>query len=234
MRNERAIPRTAPSLFPGEKWMDSFAKRWERSDDRPFSVKVKEAVRPPGPLKPRLDEAIKRIELQIQRLDLASNRFQERDKTIFNRIVDAYTKHDTARANVFASELVEIRKMEKMIIHARLALEQIALRLKTVTELGDVAVTLLPVVSVIRNIKAGMASISPQAEKELGEISNLLSGIVLDAGSITGMTINFETVNEDAQKILEEAAAIAEQKMRETFPELPGKVPTTGGELPRI
>ncbi|MBS7637567.1 hypothetical protein KEJ49_01575, partial [Candidatus Bathyarchaeota archaeon] len=66
--------------------MDAFAKRWERPDDRPFSMKVKEAVRPPGPLKPRLDEAIKRIELQIQRLDLASNRFQERDKTIFNRI----------------------------------------------------------------------------------------------------------------------------------------------------
>jgi division protein CdvB (Snf7/Vps24/ESCRT-III family) len=214
--------------------MDAFAKRWEKPDERPFSQKVKEAVRPPGPLKPRLDEAIKRIELQIQRLDQASLRFQERDKTIFNRIVDAYTKHDSARANVFASELVEIRKMEKMIMHARLALEQISLRLKTVTELGDVAVTLLPIVGVIRNIKTGMASISPQAEKELGEIGNLLSGIVLDAGSITGMTINFETVNEDAQKILEEAAAIAEQKMKETFPELPGKVPTSGGEIPRI
>ena len=180
----------------------SFANRWEKSNEPSFSAKVKDAVRPPGPLKPRLDGATKRIEMQIQRLDQASNRFQERDKTIFNRIVDAYAKHDTARANVFANELAEIRKMEKMIFHAKLALEQITLRLKTVTELGDVAVTLLPVVGVISDIKTGMAAISPQAEKELGEIGNLLSGIVVDAGAVTGMTINFESVNEDSAKIL--------------------------------
>lgn len=203
--------------------MDSFATRWERTDNASLSTKVKEAVRPPGPLKPRLDAAIKRIDLQIQRLDQASNRFNERDKAIFNRIVDAYSKHDTARASVLANELAEIRKMEKMIMHARLALEQITLRLRTVTELGDVAVTLLPVVGVIRDIKTGISSISPQAEKELGEIGNLLSGIVVDAGAVTGSTINFESANEDSQKIIEEAAAIAEQRMKETFPDLPGK-----------
>jgi division protein CdvB (Snf7/Vps24/ESCRT-III family) len=200
----------------------SFANRWEKSNEPSFSAKVKDAVSPPGPLKPRLDGATKRIEMQIQRLDQASNRFQERDKTIFNRIVDAYAKHDTARANVFANELAEIRKMEKMIFHAKLALEQITLRLKTVTELGDVAVTLLPVVGVISDIKTGMAAISPQAEKELGEIGNLLSGIVVDAGAVTGMTINFESVNEDSAKILDEAQTIAESRMKDTFPELPG------------
>lgn len=203
--------------------MDTFATRWERTDNTSLSTKVKEAVRPPGPLKPRLDAAIKRIDLQVQRLDQASNRFNERDKAIFNRIVEAYSKHDSARASVLANELAEIRKMEQMIIHARLALEQITLRLRTVTELGDVAVTLLPVVGVIRDIKTGISSISPQAEKELGEIGNLLSGIVVDAGAVTGSTINFESANEDSQKILEEAAAIAEQRMKETFPDLPGK-----------
>ena len=200
----------------------SFANRWEKSDRPGVGAQVKDALHPPGPLKPRLDGATKRIEMQIQRLDQASNRFQERDKAIFNRIVDAYAKHDTARANVFANELAEIRKMEKMIFHAKLALEQITLRLKTVTELGDVAVTLLPVVGVISDIKSGMSAISPQAEKELGEIGNLLSGIVVDAGAVTGMTINFESVNEDSAKILEEAQTIAESRMKDTFPELPG------------
>jgi len=211
--------------------VDSFAGRWEKKDEPSFSAKVKEAVHPPGPLKPRLDAATKRIEMQIQRLDQTSNRFGERDKSIFNRIVDAYSKHDTSRANVFANELAEIRKMEKMIFHVKLALEQIVLRLKTVTELGDVAVTLLPVVGVISNIKNGMAAISPQAEKELGEIGNLLSGIVVDAGAVTGMTINFESVNEDSAKILEEAQTIAESRMKETFPELPGKAGQLGSSL---
>ncbi|MEM2947771.1 MAG: hypothetical protein QXN96_06015 [Candidatus Bathyarchaeia archaeon] len=122
---------------------ERFSKRWdERRDEQPITERIKEAVRPPGPLKPRLDMAVRRIELQIQKLDQASERFSQRDKSIFARIVDAYTKHDMARANVFANELAEIRKMEKMIMQARLALEQIVLRLRTVSELGDVVSTL--------------------------------------------------------------------------------------------
>jgi division protein CdvB (Snf7/Vps24/ESCRT-III family) len=39
---------------------------------------------------------------------------------------------------------------------------------------------------------------------------------------VTGMTINFESVNEDSAKILDEAQTIAESRMKDTFPELPG------------
>jgi len=212
---------------------EKFSKRWEeRQDYVPLGTRVKETVRPPGPLKPRLDFAIRRIELQVQRLDNASDRFTERDKSIFVRIVEAYTKHDMPRANVFANELAEIRKMEKMIMHARLALEQIVLRLKTVSELGDVVTTLAPAVGVLRTVKAGMASIFPEAERELGQIGNMLSGIIIDAGQSTGLTINFETANEDAQKILTEAATVAEQKIKEKFPELPAGIPSLGEKAP--
>ena len=212
--------------------MSKFAKRWERKEGPSLVTKIKETVLLPGPLKPRLESVVKRIEMQIQRLDHASDRFSERDKSIFNRVVDAYMKHDKARANIFANELAEIRKMEKMILHARLALEQIALRMRTITELGDIAVTLTPAVGVIRNIGGGMADVSPQAEKELGEIGNLLSGIVMYAGQVTGPTLDFEMINEDSKNILNEAAIIAEQRMKESFPELPSLVAPTGEEAP--
>ena len=212
---------------------EKFAKRWEeREIPTPFTTKIKEAVRPPSPLKPRLNFAIRRIELQVQRLEQAGDRFSERDKSIFARIVEAYTKHDMPRANVFANELAEIRKMEKMIMHARLALEQIVLRLKTVSELGDVVSTLAPAVGVLRGVRSGMANIFPEAEKELGQIGTLLSGIIIDAGQSTGLTINFETANEDAQKILNEAATVAEQRIKEKFPELPAGIPAVGEKAP--
>jgi len=199
-----------------------FAKKWEEGQsEQPFTDRIKEAVRPPGPLKPRLDFAVRRIEMQVQRLDRATDKFNQRDKSIFAKIVDAYTKHDMPRANVFANELAEIRKMEKMIMHARLALEQIVLRLRTVSELGDVVSTLGPAVGVLRTVKTGMANVFPEAERELGQIGNLLSGIIVDAGQSTGLTINFDTANEDAQRILTEAATVAEQKIKEKFPELP-------------
>ncbi len=210
-----------------------FAKKWEKDyGEGPITKRIKEAVRPPGPLKPRLDFAVRRIELQIQRLDKATDRFSERDKTIFKRIVDAYSKHDMPRASVFANELAEIRKMEKMIMHARLALEQIVLRLSTVSELGDVVSTLAPAVGVLRSVRNGMSAIFPEAEREIGQIGNLLSGIIIDAGQSSGLSINFETANEDAQKILTEAATVAEQKIKDKFPELPAGMPAIGEKTP--
>ncbi|HEX9261056.1 MAG TPA: Snf7 family protein [Candidatus Bathyarchaeia archaeon] len=206
---------------------ERFAKKWEtRREEQPFTNRIKDAVKPPGPLKPRLDFAVRRIELQVQKLDQATERFTQRDKSIFARIVDAYTKHDTARANVFANELAEVRKMERLIINARLALEQIVLRLRTVSELGDVVSTLGPAVGVLRSVKAGLTSVFPEAESELGEIGNMLSGIMIEAGQgSSGMTLNFDSVNEDAAKILNEAATVAEQRIKEKFPDLPPGMP---------
>lgn len=195
--------------------------------EKPFYTKIKDAVLPPSPLKPRLKIAIKRIKLHVQRLDKAAGRLSERDKFIFKQVVKAYSKRDMLRANVFASELGEIRKMEKMIMHARLALEQIVLRLRTVSELGDVVSTLSPTVGVLRSVRTGMVSVLPEAERELGQIGNLLSQIVIDAGQSTGLNINFEETNEDAQKILNDAASVAAQKVKEKFPELPVEVPST-------
>ncbi len=212
---------------------ERFAKRWEEPQhQQPLTTRIKESLKPPGPLKPRLDMAIRRIELQVQRLDQANERFSERDRKIFARIVDAYTKHDMARANVFANELAEIRKMEKMIMHGRLALEQIVLRLRTVSELGDIVTTLAPAVGVLSTVRNGMSSIFPEAERELGQIGSLLNGIMIDAGQSTGLTINFESANEDAQKILTEASSVAEQRIKEKFPELPAGIPEVGEKTP--
>jgi len=206
---------------------ERFAKKWEaKRDDEPMKTKLIEAVRPPPPLKPRLDFAVRRIELQVQKLDQATDRFSQRDKAIFARIVDAYAKHDSARANVFANELAEVRKMSKLIMNAKLALEQITLRLRTVSELGDVVSTLGPAVGVLRSVRAGLVSVFPEAENELGEIGNMLSGIMIEAGQGSGMTLNFDTVNEDASKILAEAATVAEQKVKDKFPDLPPGMPS--------
>ena len=45
--------------------------------------------------------------------------------------------------------------MSRLIINAKLALEQITLRLRTVSELGDVVSTLGPAVGVLRSVKSG-------------------------------------------------------------------------------
>ena len=198
----------------------SFEKRWEKKDGHSTSSKVKEAINPSEPIKSRLDALIRRIELENQRLEQASVRFQERRRVIFNKVVDAYSRHDAISANVYANEVAAIGKMEKMIFDAKLALEQVAIRTRTATGLGDVTVTLSPVKGVMKGIKSGVNSVTPQAEKELMEINDLLNGIVIDAGAVTEMNINFESVNEDSSKIIKEAQIIVESRIDKAPPKL--------------
>lgn len=207
---------------------EHFAKKWEsQREENSFVDALREVARPQPPLKPRLDYAIRKLELQITRLDQANERFSQKDKALFAKIVDAYSKHDTAHANIYANELAEVRKMERLVMNARLALDQVALRIKTVTELGDVVSTLGPCIGVLRSVSVGMCGVLPEAENELGEIGNMLSGIMFEAGSNAGMSLNFNSVNEDASKILAEAAVVAEQKVSANFPDLPPGMPTS-------
>jgi division protein CdvB (Snf7/Vps24/ESCRT-III family) len=204
----------------------SFAKKWEKKDDPSTYDKVVESIKPSDPLKTKLMESIRRIELENQRLDQAYSRFQEHDKALFDKAVESYKVHDDKRASIYANEVAEIRKIERMLLQTKLALEQIALRMRTSTELGDVAASLLPVVETMNDLKLGIASINPQTEKGMGDLGDLLSGMVANVGVVTMGPINFEAVNDDASKILGEAQFVAESKISNGFPPLPGE--TTG------
>ena len=218
---------TATFPFEDVNLSERFAKKWEnKREESSFTDSLREVVRPPAPLKPRMDFAIRRLDLQINKLDQASERFTQKDKALFAKLVDAYAKHDIARANVYANELAEVRKMEKLVMNARLALDQVQLRLRTVTEFGDMVSTLGPVIGVLRSVSTGLVGVFPEADRELGDIGNMLSGLMLDAGLNSGSTMNFDSVNEDTAKILEEAATVAEQKISANFPELPPGLPT--------
>ncbi|MGD0395330.1 MAG: Snf7 family protein [Nitrososphaerales archaeon] len=206
--------------------MSAFAGKWEKQNNQSFGGKVKDSVRNPGPLKPRLDLAVRQIQVQVAKLDSTSTKLRERDNSIFGKVVASLQKHDTQHASVYANELAEIRKMNKMVTQAKLALEQIVLRLNTITELGDIVVTLTPAMAVIRNVKQGLVGVLPEAESEIGEISGLLSSILVDAGTVGGYSLNFEAANEDAERILSEASAVAEQRMKEKFPEIPSTLPS--------
>jgi len=203
-----------------------FAGKWENEEKIPLHEKIKDKVRPPGSLKPRLDKANKRMQIQIQKLNKAAKHFSERDKSLFTKTVKAYSKHDLVRAKVYANELAEIRKTKKQIMDTKLALEQISLRLGTVSEFGDVVSMLSPTVSVLQNIGKGLVNTLPEAGKELGQIGNLLNGIIAESNQGTGLDIDFEAPNDEAKNILSEAAKVAEQNIKQQLPEIPTDIPT--------
>ncbi len=202
-----------------------FADKWDRKDQGPGLMdRFRDTLRTPTPLKSQIEQANRQIRVLISQLDSAVDRIRQRDSTIFKGVVTALAKHDTQHATVYANELTEVRKMGKMVTQAQLALEQISLRLGTITDLGEIATTLAPAVAVIRNMKDGLRLALPEADREIGEISGLLSSVLVDASTTSGISLNFGAANEDAQKVMEEAAAVAEQRMVESFPEIPAGV----------
>jgi division protein CdvB (Snf7/Vps24/ESCRT-III family) len=199
-------------------------KKWNNNaQSESIRDKLREVTQSQTPLKPRIEEAQRKLQIQISKLDAISSKMQEKDKVIFNRIVNAMQNHDSHYAKVLSGELSQIRRTNKMVNSAKLAFEQIQLRLNTMTELGDVVVTLSPAMSVIKGIQSGLKTMLPEADQSFGQISELLGGIMSGSSQIPTTEIGSRdlTFSEEAIKIMEEASAIVEEDTRDKFPDLP-------------
>lgn len=199
-------------------------KKWNNNaQSESIRDKLREVTQSQTPLKPRIEEAQRKLQIQISKLDAISSKMQEKDKVIFNRIVNAMQNHDSHYAKVLSGELSQIRRTNKMVNSAKLAFEQIQLRLNTMTELGDVVVTLSPAMSVIKGIQSGLKTMLPEADQSFGQISDLLGGIMAGSSQIPTTEISSRelTFSEEAVKIMEEASAIVEEDTRDKFPDLP-------------
>jgi division protein CdvB (Snf7/Vps24/ESCRT-III family) len=198
-----------------------FEKGWKAQQKEPFGKTVRETVRGPQPMRPQIQKATQQLTGEINRLDQAMNRLKQRENSIFKKAVSAVQAHDQESSKAYSNELAEVRKMEKIVTQSKIALEQITTRLQTVTDIGDFAATIAPAIGVIKNVRATLGEDVPDAQGALGEIGAQLNSIMVDVGQITG-TIFYQAENsEEANKILAEAAAIAEKRMSENLPEVP-------------
>ncbi|MGH9921596.1 MAG: Snf7 family protein, partial [Nitrososphaerales archaeon] len=159
----------------------SFISKWTKPEKASLVERVKNTIKPPPPLKSRIEQAQKKLQLQVLRLDTVSSKLRERDQALFRRIVSAVQQHDMQYSSLLSNELSQIRKISKMVSHAKLALEQIQIRMSTITELGDVVVALNPAMAVVKNVRSGLVGMVPQVDSEMEEISQLLSGILVES-----------------------------------------------------
>ena len=201
--------------------MSGFSKNWQKKEDRGGGRGLENLMRNSPPVKPQIDRASREISALIARLDNAEARIKSRDGEMFRKIVAGLQKGDRDHAAMYANELTQMRKVGTTVAGAKLALEQVSLRLGTITDLGDVVSTLLPTVAVVKRVGQGLVSTMPTAQAELNEISSLLSSTLVEAGTVSGTSLNFEAANSEAEKVLEEAASVASERMASQFPEVP-------------
>ena len=179
-------------------------------------------VKPESALKNKISNAQSALQIQISKLEGTHKKLQDNHDRIFNKIVDAKKARDESKARSYAIELQELRKIKTMIGNAKLSMEQIQLRLNTVSELGDVVVTLSPCMSLIKGLSTSLGGMMPSVSDSMQDLSNMLGDIVTGS-SIThdGSLGQIESTNSDAQSILEEAQSIVEGQARQSMPEPP-------------
>lgn len=177
--------------------------------------------RPGGPLKPRLDAVQKKIQVQIARLEELHTSLKSKDDDVFRKLVDSIKANDAQYSTVLSSELARARQVSRVVSLSKVALEKLVARLASASDFGDLVIVLSPAMSVVKNLRSSLTPHVPEMEVELGIISELLSGILVDAGQVGGYTINFETANEEAVRLIDEASLAVEQKMKEEFPGIP-------------
>ena len=201
--------------------MSNLHSKWSKQPQPSISEKINDTLKPKGPLKPRVQNAIKKLQLQIKKLDSMLTNLQERDAKLFQRIVEATQKHDTQTSKVLGNELAEVRKVTKILSSARIALEQIELRLTTCSDLGDTVVAIMPTMGLMKNLKSSLGKIMPGAEQEIGQMAEMLGGFMTESFSGDAVFGIDETTNAESEKILKEAAAVAESSTGQMFPSVP-------------
>ena len=204
-------------------YMVSFSEKWNvLKNKETLSQKFMGTVKPEAPLKHRLDVAQKKLEMQITKLGQTEQKLKQKDSMFMDKIVEATKANNQSYAKMYANELAEIRKTNKTVSNAKLSMEQVQIRLNTVSELGDVVVTLSPCMSLIKGLSTSLGGMMPEVADSMQDLSSMLGDIV------TGSTINhegtmgeFTTSNNEAQSILDEAQAMVEGQTRQSMPEPP-------------
>ena len=207
--------------------MTAFDKTWARQETKSMTDKIRDTVRPQGALKPRIQVAVNKLQVQTSKMDSMLTKLRERDQQLFERIVTATREHDTSASRVLSSELAEVRKVSRMLSNARISLEQVQLRLTTIHDLGDAMVSIGPAMSTMKGLKSSLGRFMPEADAELTSMTQTLGGLMTD--SLSGDSFNTmqsDVSNEETDAILQEASTVAEQQTDENFPSIPTTTPT--------
>jgi len=192
-------------------------------DGESISQKVMGKVKPDEPLKNKIDFAQKKLQFQISKLEGINEKLRKKHDVIFEKIVNAQRNHKTGYAQAYAGELAQVRKMKNMVSGAKLSMEQVKLRLDTVSELGDVVVTLSPCMSIIKGLAPSLNGIMPEANASMQDLSSILGDVMSGSSMNSGvgdLNVSTET-NADTLAILEEAHNVIAGQTKQSIPDIP-------------
>jgi len=177
------------------------------------------------PLKDALDETILKLSNQKRKLEMLNLKLQSRNSMLFDSCAKAFEKKDAERANIYANELSELKKVQKTVNNGLLLLEQLVLRLETLREIGSTFAQLQPTLEVVKNISTQLSEVMPAVSNELSQIGNTLNDAMfamkIEMNDEVMMRIPESCMNDE---IIEEASRCIYDKLEAELPEPPKEI----------
>jgi len=202
--------------------LTSIIKKWDQKiNSGKLTQRVMNKVRSDSPLKNKIDDAQQKLQFQVSKLGIITDKLQKKQDVVFHKIVEAQRTNNHSYARAYAIELAEIRKMNNMVSNAKLSMEQIQIRLNTVSELGDIVVTLSPCMSIIKGLGASIGGIMPEATASMQDLSNCLGSVMSQSSIGSHDTMITNDGSAETLAILEEAQSVIEGQAKNSMPEVP-------------
>jgi len=165
-------------------------------------------------VKPKITSTIKEIELHRKELENLRVKLEQRRKALFDTTVKALMSKDQSKANVYANEWSELRKVGKVVYASELALTQVVLRLESILDVGDVMFHMSMAFKVLRKVNKTVQGLVPSLDQASSDISSALTETMAGMENISpSISLNIQT--ESGEELVEQARKLAEERADE-------------------
>jgi division protein CdvB (Snf7/Vps24/ESCRT-III family) len=161
------------------------------------------------------------LKVQQEKLERIVFRLNRRHDECYDKCVHAKNKNDDDRASIYAEECDQVKKIVKIVVYCKLALEQVILRLETVWIFSDLATTMSIPINLLRDVKNRLTCILPSFSSHMGKIASELEEMVEMTGQIASAPSETSNLTEEASAILEQASLVVEARSQEVLPDVP-------------
>lgn len=182
----------------------------------------KQAPPPPPPFDDRVLQVTTQLKSLVGRLKLRTDGMNTKSREVFELCVRAHQERDDPRAVAYANELAEIRKFQSSALRNQFSLESVILRLETIKDFSQIEKALVPAGAILNHVRGDLRGIVPEVADGLNGVEQRLADIMVEFGTVSGSSLALTTKDEEAAKILNEAAEVAAQRTRSSLPEVQG------------
>ncbi|HUH82507.1 MAG TPA: Snf7 family protein [Nitrososphaerales archaeon] len=165
-------------------------------------------------IKSKISSTIKEIEFHRKELESLRGRLEQRRKGLFDTTVKAMMTNDNEKANVYANEWAELRKVGKVVYASELALTQVVLRLESICDVGDVMSHMSQAFKVLHKVNRTVQGLVPSLDQASNDINSALAETMTGMGNISP-TIQLNIQEGTGEEIVEQARKLAEERAEE-------------------